>query len=147
MVCLYCSGDTIVNNSRYKKRHNSIWRRRSCLSCGAIATTYERYELSTALLVKKRSGTLQAFQRDKLLLSIAKSLEHRQNPSQTASELTEIVIADFLRRKPVQPIILTTDISHATSLVLKRYDAASAIKYLSFQSPSSTTRDVRSMLK
>jgi transcriptional repressor NrdR len=147
MVCIYCGGDTTVKNSRVKKRNNVIWRRRACGLCGAVATTFEQYDLSTALIVKKRSGRLQAFQRDKLLLSIAKSLEHRNNSSQAASELTNVVISDLLKKKPVETIISTIDISHVASLVLKRYDAASAIKYLSFQAPTSTARDVRGMLR
>jgi transcriptional repressor NrdR len=147
MVCLYCGNATSVTNSRYKKRNGVIWRRRLCTSCGAILTTFEQYDLSTALLVKKRSGALQGFQRDKLLLSVARSIEHRRNASQSASELTNTIISLLLKHKPVVTTISSKDISQTTSLVLKRYDAASAIRYLSFQTPTSTKRDIRGMLK
>jgi transcriptional repressor NrdR len=147
MVCLYCGNATSVTNSRYKKRNGVIWRRRLCASCGAILTTFEQYDLSTALLVKKRSGALQGFQRDKLLLSVARSIEHRRNASQSASELTNTIISLLLKHKPVVTTISSKDISQTTSLVLKRYDAASAIRYLSFQTPTSTKRDIRGMLK
>ena len=110
-------------------------------------TTFESYDLSTSLLVKKRSGALQGFQRDKLLLSIARAIEHRQNSSQAASELTNSILSHLLRQTAADKTILTSDISHMASLVLKRYDAVSAIKYQSYSSPSSTKRDVRDMLK
>ncbi len=147
MVCIYCGNKTSVTNSRYKKRSNSIWRRRLCDACGAIATSFEQYDYSVALAVKKRSEAVQAFQRDKLLLSIARSVDHKKKSSQAASQLTDTVISNLLADKPVKPIISSTDISHVTSLVLKRYDAASAIRYLSFQSPTSTKRDVQGMLR
>jgi transcriptional regulator NrdR family protein len=112
-----------------------------------VVTTFESYDLTTALLVKKRSGALEEFQRDKILISIARSIEHRKNISQAASELTNSVLTQLLITKPVSTIISTEDISHMTSIVLKRYDAVSAIKYLSYQAPTGTPKDVRSMLK
>lgn len=147
MVCIFCGNNTSVVNSRYKKRTNSVWRRRLCDTCGAVATSFEQYDYSIALAVNKRSGALEAFQRDKLFLSVARAIDHKKKTSQAASQLTDTIIAHLLREKPVRPVILSTDISHMTSLVLKRYDAAGAIKYLSFQSPTSTKRDVRGMLR
>lgn len=147
MVCIYCGSETAVTNSRYKKRALSVWRRRACSHCKAVVTTFESYDLSTALLVKKRSGALEEFQRDKILISIARSIEHRKNTSQAASELTNSVLSQLLIKKPVSSIISTNDISHMTSIVLKRYDAVSSIKYLSYQAPTNQARDVRSMLK
>lgn len=147
MVCIYCGSETSVTNSRYKKRAMTVWRRRSCAHCKAVVTTFESYDLATTLLVKKRSGALEEFQRDKILISIARSIEHRKNISQAASELTNSVLTQLLINKPVSTIISTEDISHMTSIVLKRYDAVSAIKYLSYQAPTGSPKDVRSMLK
>ena len=147
MVCIYCHKDTSVINSRYKSRSLSVWRRRACTHCGAVLTTYETYDLSTALLVKKRSGELQAFQRDKLLISIAKAIEHKHDAANAASHLTTTVVHKLINSIAATSLLSTKDISHMTSTVLKRYDAASAIKYLSFQSPTATSRDVKSMLK
>ncbi len=147
MVCIFCGSKTTVANSRYKKRSNSVWRRRLCGTCGAVTTSFEQYDYSIAIAVKKRSGGLEAFQRDKLLLSISHALEHKRKTSQAASQLTDTVISRLLYKKPLNPILLSSEISHMTSSVLKRYDAVSAIKYLSFQSPTSTKRDVRGMLR
>lgn len=147
MVCIYCGSETSVTNSRYKKRAMSVWRRRACAHCKAVVTTFETYDLATTLLVKKRSGALEEFQRDKILLSIARSIEHRKNIHQAASDLTNSVLSQLLVKKPVPTIISTEDISHVTSIVLKRYDAVSSIKYLSYQTPTGSPRDVRRMLK
>jgi transcriptional regulator NrdR family protein len=147
MVCIYCSNDTKVINSRYKARNLLVWRRRVCTHCKAATTTYESYDLSIALVVKKRSNALQAFHRDKILISIYKSIEHKKNASIDAGYLTQTVIQKLLKTPNIGSFIKTSDISRVTSLVLKRYDAASSIKYLSFQEPMQTTRDIKNKLK
>lgn len=98
-------------------------------------------------MVKKRSGALESFQRDKLLISIAKAIEHRKNNSQAASELTKNALQILLKDKPLSKKLETKNISDATSLVLKRYDAASAIKYLSYQNPTQSIRAIKKMLQ
>lgn len=147
MVCIYCGcKDMKVVNSRSKAKESLVWRRRLCASCDALVTTYESVDLETALMVKKRSGALESFQRDKLLISVARSIDHRQNTSQSASYLTRNIIQKILNSRPLPKIIETKYISHMTSLVLKRYDAASSVRYLSYQAPTATKRDVRDML-
>ena len=66
--CPYCSSaDSKVTDSRSVEE--SVRRRRECTSCGLRFTTYERVQ-STALLVVKRDGRRQEFEREKLLASI-----------------------------------------------------------------------------
>ena len=54
-------------------------RRRECTSCGLRFTTYERVQ-STALLVVKRDGRRQEYDRDKLLASIVTACAKRPIP-------------------------------------------------------------------
>lgn len=98
-------------------------------------------------MVKKRSGALESFQRDKLLLSVAKAIDHKKNSPQAAGNLTQTIIKKLLNNKAMLQKLNSVDISSVTSLVLKRYDAASSIKYLSFQSPTQGERDIKRMLK
>lgn len=53
MVCIYCSGETQVINSRPQKRLNNIWRRRKCTACEGIFTTSESPDLTSSLVVIK----------------------------------------------------------------------------------------------
>ena len=65
MHCPYCnSPDSKVTDSRSVE--DGIRRRRECGRCGLRFTTYERVQ-STALLVVKRDGRRQEFDRIKLL--------------------------------------------------------------------------------
>ncbi len=78
MHCPYCnSPDSKVTDSRSVAE--SIRRRRECVRCGLRFTTYERVQ-STALLVVKRDGRRQEFDRDKLLSRIVTACAKRPIP-------------------------------------------------------------------
>jgi len=65
--CPFCGHDeTKVVDSRTSESQEAIRRRRECLSCSERFTTYERRE-ETPLMVVKKDGTAEPFDRGKLL--------------------------------------------------------------------------------
>ena len=67
MRCPFCGHDeTKVVDSRTSESQDAIRRRRECLSCSERFTTYERRE-ETPLMVVKKDGTAEPFDRGKLL--------------------------------------------------------------------------------
>ena len=67
MRCPFCGHDeTKVVDSRTSESQDATRRRRECLSCGERFTTYERRE-ETPLMVVKKGGTAEPFDRGKLL--------------------------------------------------------------------------------
>ena len=67
MRCPFCGHDeTKVVDSRTSESQDAIRRRRECLSCAERFTTYERRE-ETPLMVVKKDGTPEPFDRGKLL--------------------------------------------------------------------------------
>lgn len=67
MRCPFCGHDeTKVVDSRTSESQDAIRRRRECLSCSQRFTTYERRE-ETPLMVVKKGGTAEPFDRGKLL--------------------------------------------------------------------------------
>jgi transcriptional repressor NrdR len=67
MRCPFCSHDeTKVVDSRTSESQDAIRRRRECLQCGERFTTYERRE-EMPLMVVKKDGTVEPFDRGKLL--------------------------------------------------------------------------------
>jgi len=77
MVCPKCSsGDLKVNESRDVDSGTAVRRRRECIFCKYRFTTYERIE-NPGLLVVKRSGGKEAYDREKILQGVAKALEKR----------------------------------------------------------------------
>ena len=77
MHCPQCeSRDSRVVDSRDLDDAATIRRRRECLACGVRFTTYERLE-AARLVVVKRDGTRQDFDREKLAAGLRKALTRR----------------------------------------------------------------------
>ena len=67
MRCPYCyNEDDKVVDSRVAEDGRAIRRRRECLGCGRRFTTFERAE-EVPLLVEKRAGVEEPFDRDKVI--------------------------------------------------------------------------------
>lgn len=77
MKCPYCNHpESKVVDSRPSDEGASIRRRRECLACHKRFTTYETME-SLPLVVIKKDGSRQAFDKSKLLSSMLKACEKR----------------------------------------------------------------------
>ncbi len=77
MRCPFCGNtDTQVKDSRPAEDHVAIRRRRFCPACSGRFTTYERVQLRDLVVVKK-NGKREDFDRDKLDRSIRISLQKR----------------------------------------------------------------------
>ena len=89
MRCPNCeSRDSRVVDSRDLDDAATIRRRRECSSCGTRFTTYERVE-AARLVIVKRDGTRQEFDRDKLASGLRKALTRRPVPDGSAEAAAE----------------------------------------------------------
>jgi len=78
MRCPYCGHkeDKVVD-SRATSEEAAVRRRRECLKCGKRFTTYEYVE-EVSMMVIKKDGSRQSFDRKKILSGIVKACEKRQ---------------------------------------------------------------------
>ncbi len=77
MKCPFCSSlESKVIDSRLAKEETSIRRRRECLDCKSRFTTYERVE-EVELLIIKKDGVRETFDRSKILSGMIKACEKR----------------------------------------------------------------------
>ena len=77
MKCPYCEFlDSKVIDSRPTDEGQAIRRRRECIDCGKRFTTYEKIE-EIPIMVVKKDGNRQSYNRNKLLNGIIKSCEKR----------------------------------------------------------------------
>ena len=77
MRCPFCGhDDSQVKDSRPSEDNSAIRRRRHCPECGGRFTTFERVQLRELIVVKK-SGRRETFDRDKLERSINHALRKR----------------------------------------------------------------------
>jgi transcriptional repressor NrdR len=124
--CPYCSSnDTRVVNSRPADEGTAIRRRRECGACHRRFTTYERAQFE-ALMVRKRSGRLEAFNPDKLLDKLRIACNKRP--------ITEKQLREFAYgfEDEVQvPEIASEEIGRRTLSFLKSLDDVAYIRFLS----------------
>jgi len=110
---------------------NQIWRRRKCLQCGAIFSTEETATYAGAWAVRSPSGALQPFSRDKLLLSLHRSCQHRKTALSDASALTDTVIKKLLNS--VQDGVVDSQaVLQISQVALNRFDKAASVHYQAF---------------
>ena len=78
MKCPFCGDpESKVVDSRHSEDGQSIRRRRECLNCQRRFTTYEIVE-TLPIIVVKRDGTRQSFDRNKILNSMIRAFDKRK---------------------------------------------------------------------
>ncbi len=94
MRCPYCNApESKVIDSRPTDESNSIRRRRECLGCGKRFTTYETVE-SVPLVVVKKDGSRQSFDKQKILNSMLRACDKRS----VSLETLERAVGDIEQR-------------------------------------------------
>lgn len=93
MKCPFCGHeDTQVKDSRPSDDGRTIRRRRECPACGRRFTTFERFQVQQVVVVK-RDGRKELFDREKLMKSLLTALRKRpvtqQQISQMASDIEQ----------------------------------------------------------
>lgn len=89
MKCPFCGSlNNRVINSRVTSDETSIRRRRECEDCNERFTTFEYVERSP-LIVVKRDGTRQAFNREKIINGLLRACEKRAVPFDKLQEMVE----------------------------------------------------------
>jgi transcriptional repressor NrdR len=132
MVCPFClNKKTNVYNSRQGARLNSTWRRRQCPACGEQFTTYESAEPGSILTIRV-GHSLTPFSHIKLLLSILKACDHRQDQDESVPYVCDTIEQKLykLHFSIKEKTISTYDIVHTAAGVLKQYDPVAYVKYI-----------------
>src|SRR5690606_30498309 len=117
--------DTRVINSRPSDEGAAIRRRRECVACSRRFTTYERAQFE-ALMVRKRSGRLEAFNPDKLLDKLRIACNKRP--------VSEKLIREFaygFEDETSAPEIDSEAIGRRVLQFLQELDAVAYIRFLS----------------
>ncbi len=142
MKCPFCGHDEDkVIDSRPAEDGAAIRRRRECLGCGSRFTTYEKIE-TLPLLVIKKDGTREPFNREKLLKGLLKACEKRPVSNDQLMQLLTCVesqIQNSLNRE-----ISSQDIGE---LVMKKLKEIDEVAYVRFASVYRQFKDVNSFLE
>lgn len=142
MKCPFCDNqDTKVIDSRHTEEGHAIRRRRECDKCNKRFTTYEKVE-EMILMVVKKDGSREAFDRSKILSGIVKACEKR--PVSMAA--IEQVVDDIERglnnmmEKEVQS-------SFIGELIMEQLKELDEVAYVRFASVYRQFTDVNTFVK
>lgn len=141
MRCPYCGCMTSkVLDSRAADEGASVRRRRSCADCKRRFTTYERWE-EAPLLVIKKDGRRESFQRNKLLTGLVTACEKRPIPRSTLEQL----VADIERtlRQRGETEVTSREVG---GLVMEGLREIDEVAYVRFASVYREFRDITALL-
>ena len=129
MKCIYCGfEDSKVVDSRSTIETNSIRRRRECLNCGKRWTTYETVE-STPILVVKKNGSIQPFDKSKIINGIIKACEKRP------VSLSQIEgIAEDIEKELKDRMVKEIDSISIGDMVMERLKPIDEVAFIRFAS-------------
>ena len=129
MKCIYCGcEDSKVIDSRSTVEVNAIRRRRECTNCGKRWTTYETVE-NVPILVIKKNGSIQPFDRNKIISGILKACEKRP-VSLIQIETIANDVEQTLKDKNIQEVE-SINIGQIVMDMLKPLDQVSYIRFAS----------------
>ncbi len=137
MKCPFCgSPDTKVIDSRPSDEGTSIRRRRECKVCKSRFTTFERFEV-VGLIIVKRGGDKEPYDREKLIRGLRKAFEKRPITTQEIEDMA-VGIESELRTSGEQEVLS----ARIGALVLRKLKEVDEIAYLRFASVYKNFKDV-----
>ena len=129
MKCPFCYvPESKVIDSRPSDNGMSIRRRRECTSCGRKFTTYERVE-DISLIVIKKDGSRQAFDRSKVMNGIIRACEKRPvtvEQMEKAVNSIELKIHNKMKKE-----ITSLEVGELVMEALKELDDVAYVRFAS----------------
>ena len=141
MKCPFCGDqESKVVDSRHSEDGSSIRRRRECIACQRRFTTYEVVE-SLPIIVVKRDGTRQGFDRNKIHNAMVRAFDKRKVEVSDLERITteiEQTIQNTLERE------VSTD--KIGEMVMERIKGIDEVAYIRFASVYRRFQDVGSFV-
>jgi transcriptional repressor NrdR len=127
--CPYCDfEDTKVIDSRLSESKDAIRRRRECLACEKRFTTYERRE-PLRLMVIKRDGGREPFDREKLRTGVAKACAKQRVTDEEIDLLVDEVETELRERRRHE--VTSRRLGDMALLRLRRLDMVAYLRFAS----------------
>lgn len=142
MKCPFCGEtDSKVLDSRAIDDETAIRRRRECPRCGRRFTTYERLD-ELPLIVVKKDGRREAFDRNKVLHGLVRACEKRAVPTERLEALVDEVEKDLYGR-------LDREVSSGEigEMVMERLREVDEVAYVRFASVYRQFKDINRFMQ
>ena len=149
MKCPACEyEEDKVIDSRSTKEGTVTRRRRECLKCAHRYTTYEYIEPALMVVVKK-DGRRQEFDRRRILEGIIKACEKRPIPRQRIEEVTDNIVAEV--QAEFRNEITSSEIGERVMKHLRELDEVAYVRFASvyrhFEDVTEFMHELRGLIK
>lgn len=145
MQCPFCQSLNLqVKDSRATEDGSAIRRRRACADCGGRFTTFERIQLRE-MMVRKHSGRVQLFDRDKLIKSMQLALRKRPVEMDAVEKLANSIQRQL--ESNGEPEISSREIGELAMHGLARLDKVGFIRYASVYKDFRDPQDFNAFLE
>ncbi len=142
MKCPFCGyTESKVIDSRPAEEGATIRRRRECLACSKRFTTYEIIE-RMPLVVVKRDGSRQSFDKVKLINGMVRACEKRPVSLQTLEQIADEIEQEL--QSNLEREISTVDVGE---MVMKRLKDIDEVAYVRFASVYRSFKDINTFME
>ena len=142
MKCPFCGfAESKVIDSRHSEDGQSIRRRRECLSCQKRFTTYEIIE-TLPLVVIKRDGSRQSFDKSKLINGMVRACDKRKVPLPVLEK-----IADEIEQELQSALEREITTEQVGEMVMKRLKNIDEVAYVRFASVYRQFKDIDTFMQ
>lgn len=139
MKCPFCQYEGLkVTDSRDAPEMNAIKRRRECLNCSRRFTTFETVEL--VVQVKKRNGTYEDFQQQKLVHGIEAACRHTK-----ISHDQVVALASQITNELMSAQVQEMSTTQLGEMVMRHLQALDPIAYIRFACVYRRFKDLREL--
>ena len=142
MKCPFCGyTESKVIDSRPAEEGATIRRRRECLACSKRFTTYEIIE-RLPLVVVKRDGSRQSFDKVKLINGMVRACEKRPVALQTLEQIADEIEQEL--QSNLEREVSTVDVGE---MVMKRLKRIDEVAYVRFASVYRSFKDINTFME
>ena len=142
MKCPFCGyTESKVIDSRPAEEGTSIRRRRECLSCQKRFTTYENIE-RMPLIVVKRDGSRESFDKVKLINGMVRACEKRPVPLATLEGIADEIEQEL--QSNLEREVKSVDIGE---MVMSRLNPVDEVAYVRFASVYRSFKDINTFME
>ena len=142
MKCPFCGyTESKVIDSRPAEEGATIRRRRECLACGKRFTTFEIIE-RLPLVVVKRDGSRQSFDKVKLINGMVRACEKRPVSLQTLEQIADEIEQEL--QSNLEREIRTVDVGE---MVMERLKDIDEVAYVRFASVYRSFKDINTFME
>ncbi len=141
MRCPFCNHEeSKVTDSRDAVETNAIRRRRECCQCMKRFTTFETVDLS--LQVKKRDGTFEDFQQDKLIHGMDAACRHTRVSHDQVRAIAYKIKSDLMAKG-----LREISSQELGDIVIRQLKGTDVVAYIRFACVYKRFKDVRELLE